>query len=246
VFRATDMALDEQVAIKLLTGSSEQEQKQRFRREINLARKLAHDNILRIYELVLAHGVLGITMELIDGLTLDEYVEKHKASPRERRDLLVQAARGIAYAHRNGVVHRDIKPSNLMVRRDGVLKVADFGIAKIHEEQSITASGSFHGTPYYVSPEQITNFKSVDHRADIYSLGVVAYELFTGAVPFEGRTVVQILVHHTKTVPVPPRVVAPQLPEALDALLLSMLEKQPSARPQTIDEVAERLANLRF
>jgi tetratricopeptide (TPR) repeat protein len=241
VFRATDMALDEQVAIKLFTASADPEQKARFRREINLARKLAHDHILRIFELVLAKNVQGITMELVDGVTLDIFVDESRASLGERRDLLVQAARGIGYAHRNGVVHRDIKPSNLLVRRDGAVKVGDFGIAKLHEEASITVSGAFHGTPYYVSPEQITNFKSVDARGDIYSLGVVAYELFTNRVPHDGNTVVEILVKHTKNEPEPPRKLMPQLPAQLDELLLSMLAKRPEQRPQSCDEVADRL-----
>jgi tetratricopeptide (TPR) repeat protein len=244
VFQATDMALDEEVAIKLFTASTDPEQKARFRREINLARKLAHDHILRIFELVLAKNVQGITMELVDGVTLDVFVDESRASFAERRDLLVQAARGVGYAHRHGVVHRDIKPSNLLVRRDGVVKVGDFGIAKLHEEASITVSGSFHGTPYYVSPEQITNFKSVDARGDIYSLGVVAYELFTNRVPHDGNTVVEILVKHTRNEVEPPRKIMPQLPQALEDLLLGMLAKQPDKRPQTIDEVADRLEAL--
>jgi serine/threonine protein kinase len=185
--------------------------------------------------------VQGITMELVDGVTLDIFVDESRASLGERRDLLVQAARGIGYAHRNGVVHRDIKPSNLLVRRDGAVKVGDFGIAKLHEEASITVSGAFHGTPYYVSPEQITNFKSVDARGDIYSLGVVAYELFTNRVPHDGNTVVEILVKHTKNEPEPPRKLMPQLPAQLDELLLSMLAKRPEQRPQSCDEVADRL-----
>jgi serine/threonine protein kinase len=241
VFKATDMALDEDVAIKLFTASTDPEQKARFRREINLARKLAHDHILRIFELVLAKNVQGITMELIDGVTLDMFVDESRASLAERRDLLVQATRAVGYAHRHGVVHRDLKPSNLLVRRDGVVKVGDFGIAKLHEEASITVSGSFHGTPYYVSPEQITNFKNVDGRGDIYSIGVVAYELFTNRVPFDGNTVVEILVKHTKNVPEPPRKIMPQLPQALEDLLLAMLAKDPKKRPQSCDEVADRL-----
>lgn len=244
VFKATDLALDEQVALKLFSSSNDAEQKARFRREINLARKLAHDNILRIFELVLANGIQGITMELIDGVTLDEFVDEARASYAERRDLLVQAARGIGYAHRHGVVHRDIKPNNLLVRRDGTLKVSDFGIAKAQEEASITVSGAFHGTPYYVSPEQITNFKSVDHRADIYSFGVVAYELFCGRVPFEGSTVVEILVKHTKNAPEPPRKLSPQLPAPLEELLLSMLAKAPDQRPSSCDEIADRLETI--
>jgi tetratricopeptide (TPR) repeat protein len=244
VFRATDLALDEEVAIKLFTGPFDPEQKARFRREINLARKLSHENVLRIFELVLAEGVQGITMEYVDGVTLDVFVQDQNSSLGQRRALLVQAARAIGCAHRNNVVHRDIKPNNMLVRHDGVLKVTDFGIAKAYEDAAITMSGSFHGTPYYVSPEQIVDFKSVDHRADIYSFGVVAYEIFCGRVPFDGRTLVELLMQHTRAEPPPPRNIVPWLPVALEQLLLKLLSKRPEERVQSCDEVAEQLAAI--
>ena len=246
VFRASDLALEEEVALKLFTGPFDAEAKARFRRELNVARKLAHEHILRIFELVLAHGITGITMELVDGVTLDEFVSEGECSLAERRDLLVQAAQAVAYAHKNGVIHRDLKPSNMLVSREAKLKVSDFGIAKACEDASITQSGSFHGTPFYVSPEQITSFKSVDHRADIYSLGVVAYELFTGRVPFEGNGLMEILIQHTKAEPPKPRDLVPTLPRELEALLLTLLEKEPDRRVQSCDELASKLAAIRL
>jgi tetratricopeptide (TPR) repeat protein len=246
VFRATDLALEEEVALKLFTGPLDAENKARFRRELNVARKLAHEHILRIFELVLGQGVIGITMELVDGVTLDEFVEEGQCTLPERRDLLVQAVQAVAYAHRHGVIHRDIKPSNMLVSREAQLKVSDFGIAKACEDATITQSGSFHGTPFYVSPEQITSFKNVDHRADIYSLGVVAYELFTGRVPFEGHGLMEILIQHTKTEPPRPRDLVPELPRDLDALLLTLLEKSPDKRVQSCEELATKLSAIRL
>jgi len=244
VYMAHDLALDQPVAIKLFAGALDDEAKARFRREISLARKLAHDHIVRIFDLVLAPNTQGLTMELVEGVTLNEHMKRAPLSLHARRDLLLQAVSAFDYAHRHGVVHRDIKPENMLVTKAGTLKVTDFGIAKACEEATITQTGAFGGTPYYVAPEQITNFREVDHRADIYSLGVVAYELFVGRPPFEGETVIELLMQHANTPPPAPRSFAPALPASLDALLLKLLQKNPADRIQSCRELEVQLGAI--
>ncbi len=244
VYRAYDLALDQSVAIKLFAGALEDESKARFRREISLARKLAHDHIVRIFDVVLAPNIQGLTMELVEGVTLNQHMKRAPLSLMARRELLLQAVRAFDYAHRHGVVHRDIKPENMLVTREGRLKVTDFGIAKACEEATITQTGAFGGTPYYVAPEQITNFREVDHRADIYSLGVVAYELFVGRPPFQGETVIELLMQHANTAVPAPRKFAPALSESLDALLLKLLQKNPADRVQSCSDLEAQLAAI--
>jgi serine/threonine-protein kinase len=244
VYRAWDLALGQTIALKVFSGPFDHERQARFKREINLARKFSHDNIVRIFDLVLADKLQGITMELIEGVTLSDFVRKHACSLGARRQLLIQAAAALGYAHSHGVIHRDVKPDNLLVTAGALLKVTDFGIAKAHEETSITMSGVFAGTPYYVAPEQVSSFKNVDHRADIYSLGVVAYELFAGVAPFEGKNMLEILAKHAYEAPRSPRAIEQRLPLELSELLLHALEKVPAKRVQSCEEFSARLAAI--
>jgi len=244
VYRATDLVLNQTLALKVFSGPFDPERKARFKREIDLARKLSHGNIVRIFDVVIAGKVQGISMELIEGVSLSDFVRDHQCSFDARRRLIIQAASAVGHAHAHGVIHRDIKPENMLVTKEGHLKITDFGIAKVHEDASITRSGAFAGTPYYVSPEQIVNFKNVNHLADIYSLGVVAYELFTGRPPFEGDTMMALVIKHlNEPVPLPSSLVS-HLPVGLDELLLHLLAKAPEQRVQSCGELIARLEAL--
>jgi serine/threonine-protein kinase len=162
----------------------------------------------------------------------------------QKKQLLLQALDGLGYAHSQRIVHRDIKPENLFVTRAGQLKIADFGIAKGVADPSITQSGSMGGTPYYISPEQITDFRNVDYRTDMYALGVLAYELFTGRVPFDHPSLTQLLLAHLEAPPTPMRAFRPELPEALDALVLRLLQKVPRDRFESCAETRDALARI--
>jgi serine/threonine protein kinase len=144
------------------------------------------------------------------------------------------------------VIHRDVKPENLFITAGNKLKVADFGIAKGFGDASITMTGSMGGTPYYMSPEQITDFRSVDYRTDLYALGCVGYELFTGRVPFHAEGLTQLLMLHLETAPPALRDVCPELPSELDEIILGLLEKVPQDRPRDCHEVATKLTALRL
>jgi serine/threonine-protein kinase len=157
----------------------------------------------------------------------------------------MQACHGLQAAHDAGVIHRDVKPDNFFVTEDGVLKVMDFGIAKQHETPGVTVAGSIAGTPLYMSPEQIGNFSSVTPLTDIYALGVCAYEMFTGQVPFFHAELVPLLMMHVNTQPAPPRERNPNLPAALDALILRLLAKDPARRYQSCRELAQELVAIR-
>jgi len=246
VFRARDLELDEEIAIKVFAGPFDEGRRTRFKREIHLARKLAHDNIVRMYDLVAADGIYGLTMELIEGVPLDLFVDQTYASLEKRRELLIETAIGLGFAHSRGIVHRDIKPDNVFVTREGRVKLMDFGIAKAHEQATITMTDAMGGTPYYIAPEQISSFKSADHRADLYALGVVAYRLFSGALPFASDTLVELLRQHTLDPALSMRIADPRLSPELDAVVLKLLEKLPERRFQSCDELVTALRGVRL
>lgn len=245
VFRAFDLKLEEPVALKAFDSvSRDGHQEARFRREVSLARKLAHPSIVRLHDIVEHEGRRFITMELLCGKDLRSVIDASDVSLATKRDLIVQACEGLGYAHENCVIHRDVKPENLFVTAAHKLKVADFGIAKGFGDASITMTGSMGGTPYYMSPEQITDFRSVDYRTDLYALGCVTYELFTGRVPFHAEGLTQLLMLHLEVQPPPMRELCPELPSELDEIVLSLLQKAPERRPHDCREVAARLATL--
>lgn len=246
VFQARDLKLDEDVALKVFDQrAKEGEQEARFKRELSLARKLAHPNVVRLYDLAEHRGQRLLVMELLKGCDLTRHLAATPVDDAGRLDLLIQLCAGLGYAHEQGVVHRDIKPDNLFVTTDGVLKVADFGIAKGCGDPSITASGIMGGTPYYISPEQITDFRRVDHRTDLYAFGVVAYELMARQRPFEERDLMKLLGMHMDEAPRPMRNLRPDLPEELDRIVLTLLQKEREARFQTCGELAKALQAVR-
>ncbi len=243
VYRAHDLELGEDIAMKLFTQPSDDPQLlARFKQELTLSRGLAHPNIVRLYDIGQHHGCRFLTMELLQGTDLSALVEGKPLELRRGLRYMIQACSGLAVAHQKGVVHRDIKPANFFVTKEDVLKIMDFGIAKrAASQQAMTQAGFIAGTPAYMSPEQINNFSAVSHRTDIYALGIVAYEVFTGAVPFEHAEMMQLLMMHITAKPAPPRSKNPAIPQALEDVILRLLEKDPEQRIQSCRELAEQL-----
>ncbi len=237
VYCAEDTELRRQVAIKLLHRrfAEDPEFVERFRREATSAAGLQHPNIVSIFDRGEWDGTPYIAMEYVRGRTLKEIVNDHGAlEPRLAANLTIQILTATAFAHRNGIVHRDLKPHNVLVDEDGRAKVTDFGIARAGASD-MTETGSIMGTAQYLSPEQAQGHP-VDERSDLYSIGVVFYELLTGIVPFDHESTVTIALKHVSEAPVPPMQVNPAVPPALDAVAMRALRKEPGARYQTADE----------
>ncbi|HUJ24776.1 MAG TPA: protein kinase [Myxococcales bacterium] len=245
VFRAFDLELEEKVALKVFNVAQTSEVAlSRFKMELKLSRQLIHPNIIRLFDIGAHQGHRYISMELLIGKSLKERMAK----PIEFRTAigyLMQACHGLQVAHDAGVVHRDVKPDNFFVTDDGVLKVMDFGIARQQSAPGVTVAGSIAGTPMYMSPEQISSFSTVTHLTDLYALGVCAYELFTGRVPFFHADLVPMLMMHVNDAPVPPRTHAPQMPLELERVILQLLEKDPARRYQSCRELAAALQLIR-
>src|ERR671936_2098943 len=216
---------------------------ERFRREAKNAAGLSHPNIVSIYDRGEAEGTYYIAMEYLEGRTLKELLVTHGPTPIPIAiDYARQILAALSFAHRNGIVHRDIKPHNIVVRKDGRLKVTDFGIARSGASQ-MTEAGSIVGTAQYLSPEQARG-APVDPRSDLYSLGVVLYEMLTGKVPFTGDTPVEIAMKHLSSVPKPPSEWRPEVPHDLDAVVMRALAKDPEQRYGSAEEMDADLARV--
>jgi serine/threonine-protein kinase len=235
VYKVFDAELGEMVAMKLFTVRNDPGLIARFKQEVSLSRKLAHPNVVRLYDIGDHEGFKFLTMELLDGSDLAAMINGRPMDIRRGLNYLVQACMGLAVAHEAGVVHRDIKPDNFFVtKKNDQLKVMDFGIAKGHESaQKLTVAGFVAGTPSYMSPEQINNFAAVDHRTDLYALGVVAFEMFTGHCPFDAPDTMPLLMKHLNEAPPSPRASNPAIPPQLEAVVMRLLEKDPNNRIQT-------------
>lgn len=246
VFQATDLELKVTVAIKFIRREiADANLLERFKAEVTLSRQLNHPNIIRLYDLGSHQGLKYITMELLEGSDLHRVIGSTALELAQGLDLLTQACSGLQAVHDAGVIHRDVKPENLFVTSEGVLKVMDFGLAKRYQVPGQTVAGMLAGTPEYMSPEQIKEFSKVTHQADIYSLGCIAYRMFTGVLPFQCSELVPMLVAHLTDPPTPPRKHNPRLPSQLERLILDMMEKKPSERPGSCREIVERLSDLR-
>src|SRR5437773_3882136 len=231
VYLAEDQELGRRVAIKILNErhANDEQFVERFRREAKNAAGLSHPNIVSIFDRGEAEGTYYIAMEYLDGRTLKELLVRNGPTPVPIAiDYARQILSALSFAHRNGIVHRDIKPHNIVVGADGRLKVTDFGIARSGASQ-MTEAGSIVGTAQYLSPEQARG-APVDPRSDIYSLGVVLYEMLTGKVPFSGDTPVEIAMKHLSQVPEPPSKLRDGIPHDLDAVVMRALAKDPDQR----------------
>jgi serine/threonine-protein kinase len=245
VYLAEDQELGRRVALKLLDDrhASDEQFVERFRREAQSAAGLNHPSIVSIFDRGYAEGTYYIAMEYLDGRTLKELLVKNGPTPVPIAiDYARQILGALAFAHRNAIVHRDIKPHNIVVGGDGRLKVTDFGIARSGASQ-MTEAGSIVGTAQYRSPEQARG-APVDPRSDIYSLGVVLYEMLTGKVPFSGDTPVEIAMKHLSQVPEPPSKLRDGIPHDLDAVVMRALAKDPEQRYATAEEMDADLARV--
>ncbi len=243
VYKATDLNLDRTVAIKVLAADLSRDPGllERFRAEAKAQAHLNHTNIASLYTLLTVDGQTSIVMEYLEGETLDQMLRRRGLIPSEEAvPLFRQALLGIGFAHRMGIIHRDIKPANIMVNKYGVVKVMDFGIAKVLGGQRLTRTGTQVGTVAYMSPEQIRN-KPVDIRSDIYSLGITLYELLTAHLPFESDSEFQVMSDHVNTPPPAPTTHYPYVPHGIEQCVMKALVKDPSGRFQTVEEFGAAL-----
>jgi len=246
VYRAEDKKIKEEVALKLIKPEIASDKKtiERFSNELKMARKIAHRNVCKMYDLGEEKGTHFITMEYVPGEDLKRLVRKvGQFSAGKTISIAKQVCEGLAEAHRLGVVHRDLKPQNIMVDEDGNARIMDFGIARSVKGKGITGAGVMIGTPEYMSPEQ-AEVKEVDQRSDVYSLGVILYEMVTGRVPFEGETPLGIAMKHKSEMPKDPRELNSQIPEDLSRVILRCLEKDKEKRYQSAGEVQSELENI--
>src|SRR5215475_5109519 len=245
VYLAEDQELGRRVALKLLDDrhAADEQFVERFRREAQSAAGLSHPNIVSIFDRGYAEDTYYIAMEYLDGRTLKELLVRNGPTPVPIAiDYARQILSALGFAHRNGIVHRDIKPHNIVVRKDGRLKVTDFGIARSGASQ-MTEAGSIVGTAQYLSPEQARG-KPVDQRSDLYSLGIVLYEMLTGKVPFTGDAAVEIAMKHLSVVPEPPSKLRPEISHDLDAVVMRALAKDPDDRYSSAEEMDADLARV--
>ena len=244
VYKATDLVLKRYVAVKILRDefTTDEEFIKRFETEAQSAARLVHANIVSIFDVGVDNGIYYIVMELIQGKTLKEIiVEERGPLPwKWSVNVAIQIASALEMAHRNNIIHRDIKPHNIIITEDGVAKVTDFGIAKAVSNSTITAFGTTIGSVHYFSPEHARGGYT-DAKSDIYSLGVVMYEMVTGKVPFDADTPVSVALKHMQEDPVPPIELNPHLPEAVNKIILKALKKDPMLRYQTATELLQDL-----
>ena len=248
VYKARDTELDEIVAIKTLRPELvvDDESRERFKDEIRLTRRITHRNVVRTHDFGEANGIWYITMEFVEGLTVRQLLDARGTLGVESALAIgSQLAESLGVAHATGVIHRDIKPQNLLLDAEGVLKVMDFGVARLATGSAArhTQAGLIVGTPAYMSPEQLTG-EEVDARSDLYSVGVVLFELLTGRLPIDGATVMALFAKVLSEEPPRPGSLVPGVPPALDALVVQLLAKRPEDRIERADVLLERLQAL--
>jgi len=249
VYRAKQLTLGRTVALKVLAEelANDGAYVRRFMREARAAAELNHPNIVHINDVGEQEGIYYFIMEYVDGPTLSAVLKK-----RRRLDVFTsanigyQVALALRHAHSRNIIHRDIKPENIMLTKDGVVKLADLGLAKrvTEADPELTEAGAVMGTPYYMAPEQAKDFRSVDMRSDIYSLGATLYRTVTGVVPFDGKTALEVILKAVSGAKQPVRRLRPEVPEEFEAVIHRMMEPEPAKRFQDIREVAERLAAI--
>ncbi|MBX3467477.1 MAG: serine/threonine protein kinase [Planctomycetes bacterium] len=245
VYRAFDPALAREVAIKVVGDRLDAEEAERLRREGQAAARLHHPNIVAVHGLGEHGGRPYLVMDLVEGEGLAARLRRQgPLPPREAASLAASLARALDYAHRQGVIHRDLKPQNIMIDREGEPRLLDFGLSRVVDRQSLTATGEVLGTPGYMAPEQ-ANGERAGPPADVYGLGATLYALLTGRPPFEGGSTLDVLRAALEEAPTPPQALRPGLDPALAALCLRCLEKAPGARFASARDVAEALGDAR-
>ncbi|MFC1851348.1 protein kinase [candidate division CSSED10-310 bacterium] len=239
VFKVQDTELDDIVALKILKTETLRAYNSldRFKREIKLARKITHRNICRVYHFSKFGNFPYIIMEYLDGKSLAYFIEqKDLYSDGKKLSLLIKILQGLEAAHEEKVVHRDLKPNNIVVIRKDLPVITDFGLALNYDQKSATTKHSIYGTAAYMAPEQITGAE-VDHRADIYSFGLIFYELLTGTYPFNDSNPFTLLINHVKDIPPPPRHYKPSLDVRIEAIVMKCLAKNPADRFQSVSDI---------
>ena len=248
VYKARCHRLNRLVAIKILREDLAQdaEFRRRFHDESQAVAMLSHPNIVAVYDVSRSSELEYIVMELIDGITLKQYMQKkgNKLNWREALHFITQIVKALGHAHSRGIIHRDIKPHNVMVLRDGSVKVADFGIARVASGGHSTLTQEALGSVHYISPEQARG-SHIDARSDLYSAGVVLYEMITGRLPFEGDTPVSVAIQHINSIPLSPREIDPSIPEALEAITMKAMAPNPDNRYSSADEMLADLEEFR-
>lgn len=262
VYLAQQISLSRNVALKVMKDQFNDDPRfrERFLREAQSAARLSHPNIVQIYDVGEQDGTCYFTMELIEGKTLAEMVQAHsRLSVETTVDYILQTARGLQFAHQQGIIHRDVKPHNLLVNKQGIVKITDLGLVKTpetleeeelldnHDSQnnsdpnSLTRLGQGVGTPSFIAPEQARNAATVDARADIYSLGCTFYMLLVGRPPFQGSSGMDIMLKHVRETPTFPQEQVNAIPEEIKTLILKMLAKNPNERPDDLGQIIELL-----
>lgn len=247
VFRAKDRRLNRMVAIKILKEdmAKDEEIRRRFHDESQAVAMMSHPNIVGVYDVNESDGPEYIVMELIEGITLKQYMKK-RGRPLNWREALHfagQIFQALKHAHSRGIIHRDIKPQNIMVLRDGSVKVADFGIARISDSQKTLTTETL-GSVHYISPEQ-AKAEEVDCRTDLYSAGVVLYEMLTGRLPFEGDSAIAVALQHINSVPIEPRALVPEIPAGMEQITMHCMSPSLEKRYRNADEVLQDLESFR-
>jgi len=247
VFKATDLLMRRTVAVKILKDeiSADEQSVKRFVNESKTVAMLSHPNIVNIYDVSVRENIKYIVMEFVEGITLKNYMQHREIlNLREIVSYTTQILRALDHAHKKGVVHRDIKPQNIMLLKNGVIKVMDFGIAKRPNAETVTMTDKAIGTVYYISPEQVTG-SEIDARSDLYALGVMMYEMATGQLPFTAETPVSVALMQVNETAVQPKEINPHIPMGLDQIITRAMEKDPDLRYQSAEEMLSHLIRLR-
>ncbi len=247
VYRAYDTIDDRTVAIKILKDEflGNEEFIRRFKNESKAIAVLSHPSIVKVYDVSFGDRIQYIVEEYIDGITLKDYLEQQKQIPwKEAIHFTVQILNALQHAHQKGIVHRDIKPQNIMLLQDGTIKVTDFGIARFAHSETRTMTDKAIGSVHYIAPEQARG-DVVDGKTDIYSVGVMLYEMLTGQLPFEADNAVSVAIMQLQADPRPPREINPDIPEGLEEITLKAMQKNPAQRYQSATEMLEDIAEFR-